>query len=194
MVVRAVDALDGIKRLYEAYPDVVIAGSELMMTNGEEAYLRIRQVSYLPIIVIGSKEEAAEVLELGADAFVTRPPSLSELVARVNRLLQRKLGFGPFGGNTGPNLENDALDNGNGLSRLSATEFRLASCLVLNKGTLLAYPQLIGEVWGGKMVEVDTLHYYMRRLRQKLQHYFPQRIHIVNWRGVGYRLEVEASP
>ena len=192
-VVRAADHHEGITRLYETYPDVIIAGSELMMVNGEETYLRIRKASYLPIIVIGSREEAAEVLELGADAFVTKPPSLSEVVARVNRLLQRKPGFDPSGNNPGLDLENEIQDNGNGLSLLSTTEFRLASCLVLNKGTLMAYPQLIGEVWGGKMIGVDTLHYYMRRLRQKLQDYFPQRINIVNWRGVGYRLEVEAS-
>jgi len=102
VVVRAVDTLDGIKRLYEERPDVIIAGSEQMMVNGEEVCLRIRQAYYIPLIVIGSEGEAAEILELGADVFVTRPPSLAELVARVNRLLQRKLGFPSGGGNPGP--------------------------------------------------------------------------------------------
>jgi len=88
---RAVDAQEGLRKLYEVYPDLIIAASELPMVNGEEALLRIRQASYLPIIVLGSEEEAVETLELGVDAYMTKPPSLGELVARVRALLRRKL-------------------------------------------------------------------------------------------------------
>ena len=112
MVVSAADTSEGIKKLYETYPDVVIAGSGLMMMDGEEAYFRIRKASYLPIVVIGSQEEAAEVLELGADAFVIKPPSLSEVVARVHRLLQRKPGLDSTGRNPGSGLQNEEKDNG----------------------------------------------------------------------------------
>ena len=162
------------------------------MVNGEDPCLRIRQASYLPIIVLGSKEEAAEMLELGADAYITKPPSLAELVARVRTLLRRKQQrYGPPGGTpeleTKERLSKRGDGNGNGLT---PTEFRLASCLVINRGLLLDYPRLISEVWGGKPVSLDTLHFYVRRLRQKLQDYFP--CHIVNFQGVGYYLEGKA--
>jgi len=87
-IVTAEDAMEGLKKLNETRPDLIII--ELPMENGEDDYLRIRQASYLPIIVVGSREEAAEMLEFGADAYVAEPLSPDELVARVRALLRRK--------------------------------------------------------------------------------------------------------
>lgn len=89
-VVRGVDTLDGFRKLYEALPDLIIVARELPLVGVEDPYLHIRQASFLPIIVLGSDEYAAETLELGADAYMAKPPSLIELVARVNSLLRRK--------------------------------------------------------------------------------------------------------
>lgn len=94
-VVKATDAIDGLKKVYEVRPDLIIAARELPMVNGEDACLRIRQASYLPIMVLGSEEEAVETLELGVDAFLTKPLSTNELVARVHALLRRKMGPHP---------------------------------------------------------------------------------------------------
>lgn len=179
----AVDALDGLKKLYETYPDLIIVARELPRVNGEDAYLRIRQASYLPIIVIGNREEAAEMLELGADAYVAKPPVLGELVARVRALLRRKPRQEPPGGNIISPTRNHPPDDGNGSNGLTPTEFRLASCFLHNKGQLLSYDELISGVWGGKEVRLDTLHFYMRRLRQKLADGG-----ISMFRGVGYCL------
>ncbi|TET40591.1 MAG: response regulator [Dehalococcoidia bacterium] len=90
-VVRAVDALDGLRKLYEVDPGLIIVDSALRTASGEYAYLRMRQASYLPIIILGSQEEAVDMLELGADAYMTKPPGFDELVARVKSLLRRKL-------------------------------------------------------------------------------------------------------
>jgi len=122
-----------------------------------------------------------EILELGADAYMTKPPSLSELVARVHALLRRKPRCHPPGDNPGPDIENHLSDGGNDSDGLTPTEYRLASCLILNKGRLLGYSQLISEVWGGKEVSLNTLHFYMRRLRRKLGNGG-----IFMLRGVGY--------
>jgi len=150
------------------------------MVDGEDACLRIRQASYLPLIVLGTKEEAAEVLELGADAYMTKPPSLRELVARVRTLLRRKPRYVPPVDS--PRLEIEKhLPNGGDGNGLTPTEFRLASCLLLNRGRLVEYPRLISEVWGGKTVSVDNLHFYVRRLRSKLVN-----VSIFGLRGVGY--------
>ncbi len=187
-VLKASDALGGLRKLYEAHPDVVIMTRELPMLNGEEPYLRIRQASYLPIIVLGNEGEALEILELGADVFMVKPPSLNELVARVHSLLRRKPKGGSPGGNCVSPVNNYSDQAEKGSSRLTSTELRLASCLTLNKGRLLSYRQLVTEVWGGKSVSMDNLHFYMRRLRRKLVN-----SSIIMLRGIGYCLSDAAK-
>jgi len=81
---------EGLKRVYESSADLAIVARELPLMNGEEPVLYFRQACYLPILVLGDDEETTEMLELGADAYMTKPPSLSELVARVRALLRRK--------------------------------------------------------------------------------------------------------
>jgi DNA-binding response OmpR family regulator len=192
-VIRAQDALEGLRKLYESYPDVIIMDRGLPEVFGEDACIRVRQASYLPLIVLGGCDDAAESLEMGADAFMEKPPSLRELVARVRNLLNRKPKFDDRNEGPGMNIDtlksNPSSQDDSGLGYLTATEFRLASCLVLNKSKLLDYSRLIREVWGGKKVTRDTLHYYVRRLRKKLQAFFCNPIKIINCRGVGYRLE-----
>jgi len=89
-VITAGNVSEGLKKVYESYTDLVIMAKELPLVKGEEPVLYFRQVSYLPILVLGNDGETTEMLELGADAFMTRPPSLTELVARVRALLRRK--------------------------------------------------------------------------------------------------------
>ena len=212
MVTRAAGALEGLDKLYQTYPDVVIMDVRLpdgsgveacrdirannpnvkvIMVNGEDAYLRIRQASRLPMIIIGSQEEAVELLELGADAFMEKPPNLVELVARVGRLLKRKARLSPKERTMTYTIENDLHSESNGFSTLSAIEFRLALCLILGKGRVINYSQLIEEVWGDREVNEVILHAYMDSLKEKLQAFFRGRIKITNYRGIGYCLEEE---
>ncbi|MBI3930528.1 MAG: response regulator transcription factor [Chloroflexi bacterium] len=178
-----------MKKLYEAYPDLIIMARELPLVNGEDPCLRIREACYLPIIAVGAAEEAVEILELGADAYVTKPVNLRELVARVQTLLRRKLRHNPPGDNSGSEIENQLNQEGNRPGGLTGTEFHLAACLLFNQGKLVDYGRLIAEVWAGKPVSRDTLHFYIRRLRRKLQAFLPDGIRILSYRGVGYRLE-----
>lgn len=180
-VEEAADGADGLKKIHEMNPDVVIASTDLPPVNGEDACQRIRQASYLPFIVIGSQDEVAAMLELGADAVIVYPPSDREVVARVHSLLRRKGGDDPpEGGGGGPGIKSYTRPEVNS-DGLSPTEYRLGRCLLSNKGRLLDYPRIITEVWGGKDVSVGTLHFYIRRLRRKLAN-----IKILGIRGIGY--------
>ena len=182
-VVMASDVLEGLKKLYERYPDLIVVSRESPIVNEEDPYLQIRQASYMPIIVLGSKEEVAETLELGADAYMTKPPDLDELVARVNSLLRRKQKSNLPGGSPEPEIKNYLNKEGDNSNGLTPTEFRLASCLALNEGRLLDYRHLISEVWGGREVSRDTLHFHMRSLKTKLAD-----VGIFQMRGIGYCL------
>jgi two-component system response regulator ArlR len=180
-VVETADTADGLKKIYEINPDVIIASTDLPPINGEDACQRIRQASYLPLIALGSQDDVAEALELGADAYIVKPTNGREVVARVHSLLRRRESDDPPGGCVRPGIERVLPGESEGRKGLSATECRLGSCLLSNEGRLLGYPQLITEVWGGKEVSVDTLHFYIRRLRRKLSKFY-----IFGVRGTGY--------
>ena len=80
---------EGMNRLRESRPDLIIMDDGLQAKGDEDAIRQIRRSSYLPILVLGRHHETVEALERGADAFLPRPPSLSELKARVKVLLRR---------------------------------------------------------------------------------------------------------
>lgn len=181
-VARGRNALDGLRKFYESYPDLIIVDRELSMIKGEDTCLRLRRISDAPIIVLGNEEYLTETLELGADAYMTRPPSFIELIARVNSLIRRRQEDKRYRDYNGPGNGGHLMGKGDGgLGGLTRIEFRLASCLVLNKGRLLSHSQLINEVWGGKRIGLATLHFYIRSLRKKLA-----AGNILSIRGCGY--------
>jgi len=92
---RARDEVDGLKKLHRATPDLVVMERELSLVKREDHFSRIRQASYVPIIAVGDEQDAPEVLEFCADAYVTKPPNLRELTARVRAMLWRKNGAEP---------------------------------------------------------------------------------------------------
>jgi DNA-binding response OmpR family regulator len=168
----ATDAYEGIRKLYETYPDIVIVVRE---DNGsgkkEDTCIQIRQASYLPIIMLGKQDEAVEMLELGADAYMTKPPSMAELVARVRGLMRRKRHHKPPDDDIGA-----ALSGGSGgeykeisISGLDDTELRLASCLVFNKGRMLDYFRINPETWATMEINLRKVGDHIRRLRRNLQ-------------------------
>ena len=185
IVIKVADVLHGMKQLYEAYLDLIIMTRELPTVNGEDPYLRILEACYLPVIAVGAAEDAVEMLELGADAYMTKPLNLRELVARVKALLRWKLRHDPSKDNPGAEIKNPLTKEGNNSTGLTSTEFRIFSGLVCNRGKLLNYRQLVNEVWGGEKVSLDTLHFHMRHLHRKLQDCSIGSI--VGFRGVGYQ-------
>jgi DNA-binding response OmpR family regulator len=126
-VVTAVGAYDGLKKLREAYPDLIVMAQELPPVNGENACLRIRQASYILMMVVGPAEETVDTFELGADAYMSRPPSDVELAAKARSLLRRKQRYDPPGGNspTGLEIESHLSKGDDGSNRLTGAEFRL---------------------------------------------------------------------
>ncbi len=90
-VVTAVGARDGLRKLIEAYPDLIVMAQELPPVDGEDACLRIRQSSYILMMALGPAEKELDTFELGADAYMSRPPSDIEMVSKAHSLLRRKI-------------------------------------------------------------------------------------------------------
>jgi DNA-binding response OmpR family regulator len=91
-VIIARDYPQGLKRLDEISPHLVIVDERLPEINGWEACSRIRQISAIPIILLGAErsgQAVAKAIDCGADAYMFKPLNTHELEARVRALLRR---------------------------------------------------------------------------------------------------------
>ena len=182
-IATADDEIQGLGELYDKRTDLIIIDGALMEEDNNDPYLRLRESSYTPIIILGNHDsQGVRLLELGADSFVKTPPDPRELKARIDSMVERKQRFDPPSGPKGASGDGHGGATGNKpTSNLTPTEHRISSCLEMNKGQVIDYASLVNQVWGGKKVSLDTLHYYIRRLKSKLS-----QGGITQLRGVGY--------
>lgn len=178
-------AHEGLRNLYEAQPDLVIIEKDALLGEQGFPYLSIREEIYVPLIVVGLGSRAVEILEMGVDAYMGEPLSMRELIARIHAILRRKRHYRKRRGNDGNSSEHltDLLTSAREL--LTHTEFRLLSCLVMNAGGVLPYKRLLSDVWG-RTISRDTLHQYVRRVKQKLGIDSVGPYRLLNYRGEGY--------
>lgn len=91
-VVGAPGAEQAMTELGKGCPDLIIMAEQSRTLNGDELCIRIRELCQAPIIILGQNHEEAagiEFLEMGADAYLTSPLNLRELLARIRSLLRR---------------------------------------------------------------------------------------------------------
>ena len=91
-VVRAVDERQALFEIDGDHLALVVMAESAANTNGDEPLLRMRELCRAPIIILGEKQEETagiELLEMGADAYLTGPVNFRELLARVRSLLRR---------------------------------------------------------------------------------------------------------
>ena len=175
-VVTAADGAGGLKTFYEARPELVNMSEGLTSLSAEDLCTRIREADGVPIAVLGRGSKGVDSvkwLALGADAYLVVPVSAQVLIARMRSLLRRYKSRHDRDGKSSPT---DPPNN------LTSTENHPLFCLQSGEGRLLPYSQPLTGVWGGKGVSLDTLHYYVRRLQQKVGSGI-----IVQLRDIGYR-------
>ncbi len=198
-VTLAADGEEGLLKIEEETPDVVILDWMLPKTSGIEVCRRIRskpETRNLPIIMLTARSEEADRirgLETGADDYLTKPFSTNELIARVRAVLRRirpglvedKVQYG--------DIEIDRVSHrvtrGDKEIHLGPTEFRLLDHLIQHPGRVFSREQLLNAVWGSDVfVEVRTVDVHIGRLRKALNKY-KQGDPIRTVRSAGYALD-----
>ena len=132
-----------------------------------------------PILVLTAKDgelDQAEVLDTGADDFLSKPFSFVVLVARLRALLRRSAsaaGAVLGAGSLVLDLATLSCRRGDVVVRLTPREFALAAALVRRQGTVVSRTELLDEVWGpDSLVDRNVLDVYIGYLRRKLDHPF----------------------
>ncbi len=182
-------------------PDVIVLDLGLPDGDGAELVQEVRRKHSLPILVVSARHQEAQkikLLDAGADDYLTKPFSVSELLARI-RVALRHRGTALAAAVTVHELDGLQVDltqhtvqlNGETL-HLTPTEFKLLARLVRSAGRVVTHRQLLADVWGPEYTEhVHYLRLYMAQLRAKIEQEPAEPRHLLTETGVGYRLAVD---
>ena len=196
-VTSARDAEEGLKRLEQETPDIILLDIVLPGMDGFQMCQEVRRISDVPIVMLSARDSEVDKvrgLEMGADDYITKPFSHLELLARVRAVLRRYQNQLPALGEVFESgdlridfASRQVVVKGQPV-RLTPTEYSLLFHLTRNAGRILPHQTLLAKVWGREYTEeIDYLKVYIRRLRQKLESGTSAIGSIVSERGVGYK-------
>jgi two-component system phosphate regulon response regulator PhoB len=176
----AFDGEEGLLKIEEARPDLVILDWMLPKVSGVEICRRLRarpETRRTPILMLtarGEESDRVRGLDVGADDYLVKPFAMKELTARIRALLRR----------TRPELVDERLEyadivldraahrvtrSGRNV-RLGPTEFRLLDVLMQRPGRVFSRERLMDAVWGPTTyVELRTVDVHVGRLRRALR-------------------------
>ena len=193
------DPVEVIHLLETEQPQLVLLDLIMPGTSGFELMDRIREVSDVPIIFLSAndhEENVAKALSMGADDYVVKPFSSTELLARVASSLRKRRAVGmpiPRQPYRLGDLTIDYVDRLVTLSgssvRLSPTEYKLLYELSISAGRVLTHDQILERVWGPEYSgENELLRSAVRNLRRKLGDDAADPRYIFTEPRVGYRM------
>lgn len=199
-------ALDGNEalELFEAHKNEIVAVLlDVMMpgVDGFEVCRRLRKTSMVPIIMITARGEDYDKimgLDIGADDYVIKPFSASEVMARIRAVLRRLNMQEPESkntltyGNLFINIDKYEVQIDGADVPLTKKEIELLWTLAKNNTKVFSRDNLLDSIWGcdyfGDSRTVDS---HIKRLRAKVDKYEHSTWEIKTIWGVGYRFEVK---
>lgn len=196
-VVTAMDGLQAVEAFSINPVDLVLLDVMMPRLDGFATCQRIREFSNVPIIILtakGEEQDRVRGLDLGADDYLIKPFSATELLARVRAVLRRSLVSKDVSqsrffehGNLRIDFARAEVWRGNQPVSLSATEYRVLLQFAHNIGTVLSAEDLLASVWGAEYrSDKEILWVSIARLRQKLEDDAHNPKHIVTRSGLGY--------
>jgi two-component system KDP operon response regulator KdpE len=195
-------AQKGMERIADWHPDVVILDLTLPDMDGIEACKQIRSWSPVPIIVLSVRDtdhDKVAALENGADDYLTKPFSLSELQARL-RVALRHAAHATAGGST------DAIFHTGDLAidfarrvvtvhgeevHFNPTEYAVLQYLAMHADRVITHQTLLRAVWGPPYEDaVQNLRVVIAQIRRKIEATPSRPRLLLTDPGIGYRLKL----
>ena len=199
VVDEAADGEEALLRIAERRPDAVLLDWMLPLVSGLEVCRQLRRAPgtrALPVIMLTAKGDEGDRirgLDSGADDYIVKPFSPSELVARLRAVIRRAQ---PDPADNVLRYADVAMDlAAHRVSRagkavhLGPTEFRLLRHFLQNPGRVFSREQLLDRVWGHDAeLEIRTVDVHIRRLRKALNATDDNDL-VRTVRSVGYALD-----
>lgn len=181
--------------LSQGSPGLVLLDVGLPDGDGFEFYKKHLAKQGLAVIFLTAKDEENDIvkgLELGAEDYITKPFSVRELKARVNRVFMRQEGKNSVSVLKAKNINYDiekkeVKKDGEAVS-LSSLELRILDLLFCNHNKAVSRDSVIDCIWEatGNDVYDHTVTVYMKRIRQKIGDDVIKTV-----KGIGYRIDTE---
>ncbi|HTH97086.1 MAG TPA: phosphate regulon transcriptional regulator PhoB [Stellaceae bacterium] len=198
-VCEASDGEEALLQITERQPDAVLLDWMLPLVSGIEVCRQIRRLPAsrnLPVLMLTARGEEGDKirgLNSGADDYITKPFSPSELIARLRAVIRRArpdtssevLSFGDIN----MDLAAHRITRAGKAIHLGPTEYRLLRYFLEHPGRVFSREQLLDAVWGHDVyVEPRTVDVHIRRLRKALN--LPETTDLIRTvRSAGYALD-----
>lgn len=194
----AATGLEGIQRIRDELPDLVLLDVNLPDITGFEVLKNVRMSLGIPCIMLTVQDdEDARVrgLELGADDYIGKPFGHRELVSRIKAVLRRVDAPAPLARNRVRvddrllvDFDRRTAEVAGEAIHLRPTEYKLLHHFMNYPGKLLSHENLLSRVWGPEYRDdTQLLRLYVNYLRKKLELDPANPRYIFNERGLGYR-------
>ena len=201
----ATTGMEGLTKLRDEIPDVVVLDLNLPDMSGFDVLREIRNTLQIPVIMVtvqASDEDRILGLELGADDYLGKPFNPRELVSRIKAVLRRSempapvsRGLVQIDDYLSVDLDKREAIVGGKTVHLRPTEFKLLFQFINNPGRILTHEQLLSRVWGAEYRDdTQLLRLYVTYLRKKLEPSLENPHYISNERGLGYRFRDYRTP
>lgn len=182
-----------VTNIITSHPDLVLLDLNLPVRDGFYICREVRKVSDIPIIIVTSSKsdlDELDVLNLGADDFVSKPFNPRILLARIASVLKRTLGdkkslIVSHKGAVLDVLKSKVSYNGKSVE-LTKNELGILRLLIDNKDNIIPRNEIISHLWEmAEFVEDSTLTVNINRLRKKLED-IGLKDYLITKRGLGY--------
>ncbi|HEY8158622.1 MAG TPA: response regulator [Methylobacter sp.] len=189
----------GLAEIGTRKPELVILDLGLLCMDSIAVIHKIREGSAMPIIVLSARSQEHDkiaALDAGADDYLTKPFSISELLTRIRISLRHASQLAGDSietlfsvGDLQVDLSRCTVYIGEREIHLTPIEYRLLAVLIRHAGKVLTHRQLLLDVWGP--ADMEHAHYvpiYIGQLRRKFEADPTQPRYLLTEAGVGYRL------
>ena len=197
------DGESGLQKALGEEVDLLILDLMLPGVNGFEICRQVREKKYLPIIMVSAKKDDIDKIHglgLGADDYMTKPFSPSELVARVKAHLAR------YERLVNLNVKENEIIQIRGLKidrtarrvwvddeekTFTTKEFDLLSFLAMNPNHVFTKDELFREIWDMESIgDIATVTVHIKKIREKIEKNTSKPDYIETIWGVGYRFKL----
>ena len=193
-VIHTLNVENTLKILKTEKIDLAILDVSLPDGNGFDLYKNNIKEKNISSIFLTAKDEEDNIvkgLELGAEDYITKPFSIKELMARINRIILRNKK------NTIIQVQNIKFDmdkmvvyRDNENVELTNLELKILNLLFLNLNKVVKRSEIIDKIWDwtGNDVNDNTVTVYLKRIREKIKTDI-----IITIKGIGYRIDSEVD-